>query len=80
MKNEFFHRKTKDEKSQNSKDEIFFDLAGYTKSKLIRSGVEDITFASNCTYSNEDLYPSYRRAKQNNKSCSKRILSIIYIY
>jgi polyphenol oxidase len=79
MNKEFFYKKEGKNKDGKIELEIFFDLPSYVRSKLIRHGVEDVTTVSDCTYSNEELYPSYRRETQNNKICSQRMLSVICI-
>ena len=79
LNEEFFYKKEVKNKEGKFELEIFFDLLGYARNKLIRNGVEDVVTVSSCTYSNEELYPSYRRETQNNKSCSQRILSVVCI-
>lgn len=65
--------------SKDSGDKIFFDLPSYTKHKLMMNGISEVEIIPECTFSNEELYPSYRRENKKGLTCKQRMLSVVCI-
>lgn len=63
--------------SQNSKH-FLFDLLGYVKSKLTKLSLKSVTAIGLDTYSNEDLFFSYRRTWHRKKSEFGGNLACVY--
>jgi len=56
-----------------------FDLPGYVLDRLRRLGVAEIESATRCTYANEDLLFSYRRATHRSETDYGRQISAIVL-
>ncbi len=63
----------------NRDDHFMFDLVGYTKRSLQKSGASIVHNFSEDTYSNPKKYPSYRRSCHEGSTYSQNILSTIVI-
>ena len=61
------------------KEHYMFDLIGYTKYKISLAGIQNIHHINNDTFSNKELYPSYRRSTLNNTKNNGSLLSVIMI-
>jgi len=63
--------------AQGKNDRLMFDLPGYALKRLRAAGVGTAEWLRHCTYSNPDLFFSYRRRLHRKQADYGRLISAI---